>query len=64
MKKQINEAIKTCKWRGHDMDTFSFILTDVAISSCRKCNMTVTVTKNPSPNSITIQGKAVALNCI
>lgn len=57
------EALKSCKSRGHRMKPFSRRCRYWWDSECKVCGMGVFVSDNPAPNDIEISGEAVALNC-
>jgi len=59
------EARQSCEWRGHSMGRFTRdnYWKEVRYSHCKVCGMQVVVDAHPAPNSITIGGEAVALDC-
>lgn len=57
------EALRSCKFRGHDMTPFRGNDFTVTTSHCVKCLKTVWVDTKPPPNGIEISGEAVALGC-
>lgn len=57
------EALESCNFRGHRMNSFSRKYQHGRSSECRDCGMNVTIDDNPLPNGIDIGGEAVALHC-
>lgn len=57
------EAERSCRFRGHDMESWARVGLEKAYSHCRDCGMQVAVDVNPLPNGIDISGRAVALHC-
>jgi len=57
------EAEKSCRFRGHDMESWLRVGLDKAYSHCRICDMQVVVNVDPAPNDIDVGGEAVALGC-
>lgn len=57
------EALESCKFRGHKMKSFSRKYRHWWDSTCKVCGMEVCVNDNPAPNGIDIGGEAVALHC-
>ena len=63
LQKLINEARKSCKFRGHLMAPFSHTYRTCSHSMCKACGMSVWVITEPAPNEIDVGGPAVALHC-
>lgn len=57
------EALKSCKFRGHQMGLFNRTHQHYRHSICKACGMEVQITDKPIPNEIEIGGEAVALHC-
>lgn len=58
-----HEALKSCRFRGHDMKRFCHLMHSFHYAYCRHCGMGVSVDTDPLPDGAEIMGEAVALNC-
>lgn len=69
LRRLINEAKKSCEFRGHKMRQFEHsipyngIMWGHAYSECKICGKSVMCNTRPAPNDIDIGGEAVALSC-
>lgn|GEM_PF-4169154 len=70
LRRLINEAKKSCEFRGHIMKRFTHsvpyngIIWGHAYSECEACKKSVMCNAKPAPNDIEISGEAVALHCL
>jgi hypothetical protein len=53
------EALNTCRWRGHVMSPFDEFL----VSECVVCGLTAYLDEYPGPNGIKLGGSALAVDC-
>ncbi len=58
------EALRSCKFRGHEMQQFSRKYRHWWSSACKACGKTVYLNDDVRPNELDIHGEAVALHCI
>ena len=58
------EAGQACFFRGHAMDEWQAVTSEIACSECIACDAYVEVRTKPMPNEIDIGGTAVALHCV
>jgi hypothetical protein len=69
MKVLKKQALAACKFRGHDMKKFTTLSWDDkgnpsnCVSTCKNCGQGVQCFTNPAPNSISIGGPTVSVNC-
>lgn len=57
------EALESCNFFEHNMETFTRKYRHWWKSRCKNCGMLVHLNDDPLPNEIDIYGEAVALTC-
>ena len=62
----MREALEICQGRGHRLVRWTELgaySKNAVMAVCRICGKTVIVDANPAPNSATMVGSALAMNC-